>query len=57
VILSKAISEGEKTRLKSFGGILQQVGAFLGIYCFTVLTARYGRRISFLLGWRSPGAA
>jgi len=50
LILSKAISEGDKTRLKSIGGILQQVGAFLGIYCFTVLTARYGRRISFLLG-------
>ncbi len=48
-ILRRAITEGEKTRLKSRGGMLQQVGAFLGMMSFTVLAARCGRRLSFLL--------
>ena len=56
-LLQKAITDDEKTRLKSIGGILQQIGAFLGISCFTVLAARRGRRVSFLiallLAWAS----
>jgi hypothetical protein len=48
-LLKTAITDDEKTRLKSVGGILQQIGAFLGISCFTVLAARRGRRISFLI--------
>ncbi len=56
-LLEKAITDDEKTQLKSIGGILQQVGAFLGISCFTALAARRGRRVSFLiallLAWAS----
>jgi len=56
-LLQKAISEGEKTSLKSRGGFLQQIGAFFGISCFTLLAARFGRRASFfialLLAWGS----
>ena len=56
-LLDKAITDDQKTRLKSVGGILQQLGAFLGISCFTALAARRGRRISFLialfLAWAS----
>src|SRR5438477_3794383 len=56
-LLQKAITDDEKTRLKSIGGILQQLGAFLGISCFTALAARRGRKISFLiallLAWAS----
>ena len=48
-VLSKAIKEDQKTYLKSVGGILQQVGAFLGMVCFTVVAARFGRRRSFLI--------
>ena len=49
-ILSKAITEDKKTRLKSIGGILQQLAAFVGIYCFTIMAARWGRRKSFFVG-------
>ncbi len=56
-LLGKAIPEDKKTRLKSVGGILQQVGAFCGMYCFTLVAARVGRRVSFLwamvLAWGS----
>ena len=38
-ILRKAITEDEKTQLKSRGGMLQQVAAFFGIYCFTMVAA------------------
>ena len=48
-ILSNAITESYKTKLKSWGGMLQQVFAFLGISCFTILTAKLGRRPAFLL--------
>jgi hypothetical protein len=47
--LAKAIPEDRKTNLKMWGGILQQVGAFLGMSCFTIMAARFGRRLSFLL--------
>jgi len=50
LLIEKAIPEDDKTHLKSVGGILQQVGAFFGITFFTVLTARLGRRGSFLIG-------
>ena len=50
VILGKAISEDAKTKLKSRGGMLQQVAAFFGIYAFTLVAARWGRRLSFLIG-------
>lgn len=49
-VLNKAITEDAKTKLKSRGGMLQQVAAFFGIYTFTLVAARWGRKISFLLG-------
>ena len=49
LVLKRAIPEDQKTYLKSIGGILQQIGAFLGMFCFTVLAARFGRRLSFLV--------
>lgn len=56
-VLQKAITEDKKTNLKMQGGILQQVAAFFGISAFTILTARFGRRLSFLvtllLAWGS----
>ena len=48
-LLSKAITDDQKTGWKSVGGVLQQVAAFLGISCFTIMAARWGRRISFLI--------
>src|SRR5438874_1936343 len=48
-LLEKAITDDEKTQLKSIGGILQQLGAFAGISCFTALAARRGRKVSFLI--------
>jgi MFS family permease len=48
-VLDRAVTEGDKTRLKSLGGILQQVGAFLGMLAFTGMAARRGRRASFLI--------
>jgi len=48
-LLNKAVSEDEKTRLKSRAGYLQQIGAFLGIFSFTLMTAFLGRRLSFLI--------
>src|SRR5204863_9267651 len=48
-MLAKAIPEDQKTHLKMWGGILQQIGAFFGISCFTLLAARRGRRLSFLV--------
>ena len=56
-VLKNAITEDEKTRLKSVGGLLQQVGAFLGMFVFTILATRLGRRptfaVSFALAWAS----
>jgi MFS family permease len=48
-ILGKTITEDEKTRLKSVGGLLQQVGAFFGMFFFTAMAARFGRKPSFLI--------
>ena len=56
-LLRRAMPENEKTRLKSNALVLQQIGAFFGIYCFGVAAARFGRRLAFLvallLGWGS----
>jgi MFS family permease len=48
-LLQKCITDDAKTKLKSVGGILQQVGAFFGMFFFTVMAARFGRRPSFLI--------
>lgn len=54
-LLAKAKTKEELTALKGRGGILQQIGAFFGIYMFGLLASRIGRRkaflISFLCGW------
>jgi hypothetical protein len=56
-VLRKAIPEDQRTQLKSRGGMIQQVAAGVGIYCFTLLAARWGRRRTFLvslsLAWAS----
>lgn len=49
-VLNKAITEDAKTKLKSRGGMAQQLAAFFGIYAFTLVAARWGRRLSFLIG-------
>jgi MFS family permease len=48
-LLTRTVTEGDKTRLKSRGGMLQQIGAFCGMLAFTALAARSGRRFSFLV--------
>jgi len=56
-VLAKAMPEDQRTQLKSRGGMIQQVAAGLGIFCFTLLAARWGRRrtflVSLLLAWTS----
>jgi MFS family permease len=56
-ILGKAVTEDQKTKLKSNGGMLQQLAAFFGIYVFTMVTVRWGRRPTFfvalILAWAS----
>jgi MFS family permease len=56
-LLAKAKTAKEMTSLKARGGILQNVGAFFGIYAFSLVASRIGRRpaflIAFLLGWFS----
>lgn len=56
-LLAKGMPENEKTRLKSNALVLQQVGAFVGIYAFGLVAGRMGRRpaflIALLLGWAS----
>jgi hypothetical protein len=41
----------------SMGTLLQDVGAFFGIYTFTVLTARVGRRPAFVMAYLAGLAA
>jgi MFS family permease len=57
LILHKAIPEDQRTKLKSKGGMIQQIAAGLGIYCFTLVAARWGRRrtffVSLSLAWAS----
>lgn len=56
-MVSTAITDDQKTRWKSVGGILQQLAAFAGITCFTIVATRWGRKRSFLvallLAWGS----
>jgi len=56
-MLEKAMTAEERTRLKSRALILQQLGAFAGMFTFGLLAARIGRRwtflLSFILGWGS----
>lgn len=56
-LLAKTVTQDEQTRMKSRALVLQQVGAFFGMYCFSLFAARFGRRLSFLiallLGWFS----
>jgi MFS family permease len=56
-LLANAMSENEKTRLKSRALVIMQIGAFIGIYSFSVLASRLGRKRTFLialaLGWVS----
>jgi MFS family permease len=42
-------SPASKSRYVSLGALLQDSGAFLGIYAFTLLTARIGRRPAFAI--------
>ncbi len=47
----------EKSTLISYADILQQLGAFAGMFCFAYLATRFGRRpaflIAFILAWAS----
>ena len=44
-------SPESKSRYVSLGALLQDTGAFLGIYAFTLLTARIGRRPAFAISF------
>jgi MFS family permease len=44
-------SPESKSRYVSLGALLQDSGAFLGIYAFTLLTARIGRRPAFAISF------
>ena len=48
--LSHASPES-RSHYVSLGALLQDTGAFLGIYAFTLLTARIGRRPAFMLSF------
>ena len=48
-MLGRAITNDQKTGWKFKGGVLQQAAAFCGIWCFTLMAARWGRRPSFLI--------
>jgi len=54
-LLEKAKTAEEMTGFKARGGILQNLGAFFGIYSFSLVASRIGRRpaflMAFLLGW------
>ena len=56
-LVQGAVTKNEKTQIKSKALLLQQVGAFFGVLAFTLFTARFGRRLSFLisllLAWAS----
>ncbi len=56
-ILRKSMPDDQRTALKSKAGMIQQVAAGLGIYCFTLVSVRWGRRRTFfaslLLAWAS----
>jgi MFS family permease len=50
-------SPESKSRYVSLGALLQDMGAFLGISAFTVLTARIGRRAAFMISFLIAFAA
>lgn len=54
-MLPRAMDESSKTKLRSKALMLQQTGAFFGMYCFVLIAARIGRKatffISLLAGW------
>jgi MFS family permease len=56
-LVAKSLPEKEKTQVKSNALVLQQVAAFFGIYAFSFLASRIGRRksffIAFILAWIS----
>jgi MFS family permease len=45
------MSAGEKTQWTGITSLLQNAGAFFGIYAFTHLTARTGRKIAFAISF------
>src|SRR5690606_30493560 len=47
--LDPAVIEGRKTLWVGIASLLQNAGAFLGIYAFTHITARTGRRPAFAI--------
>jgi MFS family permease len=47
--LDPSVIEGRKTLWVGIASLLQNVGAFLGIYAFTHITARTGRRPAFAI--------
>jgi MFS family permease len=50
-------SPESKSRYASLGALLQDTGAFFGIYAFTLLTARIGRRPAFAISFLCALAA
>ena len=56
-MIPRGMDEDSKTRLRSMALMLQQTGAFFGMYLFVVVSNRIGRRATFLvtmlLGWTS----
>jgi MFS family permease len=50
-------SPESKSRYVSLGALLQDTGAFFGIYAFTLLTARIGRRPAFAISFIAALAA
>jgi len=56
-LLEKSLEPAAMTGLKFKALVLQQVGAFFGMFFFGVAAVRFGRRpaflVSFLLGWGS----
>lgn len=56
-VLQRAISPKEKTKVTATALVLQQIGAFFGMFAFSLMAARFGRKPSFLivfiLGWMS----
>lgn len=44
-------SSADVNRARAYGTALQDVGAFLGIYLFSVLSASIGRRATFAMGY------
>ena len=56
-LIDNSRTKSEKTRLKTQGGILQQIGAFFGMCAFGIISARIGHKKTFfwafLLGWCS----